>query len=56
MAQPVQTDESFEVECPHCHKPFQGKLLQGQTGRHTGFKCPHCNLFVAYERTDGTSP
>jgi hypothetical protein len=38
------------VECPHCHKHFQADLIVGGAARHTGFKCPHCNLFVAYER------
>jgi transposase-like protein len=40
----------FDVVCPHCRKPFQGALLAGRSVRHAGFKCPHCRLFVAYER------
>jgi hypothetical protein len=40
----------FDVECPHCHKPFRSKLLEANSPRHAGFKCPHCRLFVAYER------
>jgi phage FluMu protein Com len=40
----------FDVVCPHCHKPFRGDLMAGGSERHTGFKCPHCKLFVAYDR------
>src|SRR5262249_19528869 len=36
---------------PHCHRHFRGKLLAGGSAQHAGFKCPHCKLFVAYERT-----
>jgi phage FluMu protein Com len=43
--------ELFEVDCPHCHRHFRGKLLAGGSAQHAGFKCPHCKLFVAYERT-----
>jgi hypothetical protein len=25
--------------------------MTGGTDRHVGFKCPHCRLFVAYERS-----
>ena len=46
-------DESFEVVCPHCGKAFESELLSGSSERHQGFKCPHCRLFVAYERADG---
>jgi hypothetical protein len=45
-------DASYEVECPHCHRTFRGDLMAGQAARHTGFKCPHCKLFVPYERAD----
>jgi hypothetical protein len=24
--------------------------MTGGSDRHAGFKCPHCRLFVAYER------
>jgi len=41
---------SYEVHCPHCKKQFRGELLEGETERHRGFKCPHCRLFVPYER------
>ena len=43
-------DPAFEVTCPHCKKPFHGKLM-GADGRQ-GFKCPHCRLFVPYERVE----
>lgn len=38
--------------CPHCQKTFEAELLTGGSDRHEGFKCPHCKLFVAYERAD----
>ncbi|MGB2951957.1 MAG: hypothetical protein WBB74_01040 [Gaiellaceae bacterium] len=41
-----------EIVCPHCKKPFEGELLEGSAGRHRGFKCPHCRLFVPAERVD----
>jgi tRNA(Ile2) C34 agmatinyltransferase TiaS len=39
----------FTFECPHCHKSFDADVVQG-AGRIRGFKCPHCRLFVPYER------
>lgn len=44
--------ESFEVECPHCHKTFEAPLLEGAAARYRGFKCPHCRLFVPAARVD----
>jgi tRNA(Ile2) C34 agmatinyltransferase TiaS len=41
--------EGFTVTCPHCHKPFDPPSVQGK-GRIRGFKCPHCRLFVPYDR------
>ncbi|MGE5690283.1 MAG: hypothetical protein ACM33B_06970 [Pseudomonadota bacterium] len=41
----------YHVTCPHCRKAFEAELLAGNTGRHRGFKCPHCRLFVPLERT-----
>jgi transposase-like protein len=41
---------AFEVNCPHCKKPFRGELM-GDDERQ-GFKCPHCRLFVPYERAE----
>ena len=43
-------DEVFDVECPHCHKHFQAELLGPRSPRQAGFKCPHCRLFVSYDR------
>jgi hypothetical protein len=40
----------FEVECPHCHKPFSAELIEGTAARYRGFKCPHCRLFVPAAR------
>ena len=44
--------ESFEIECPHCHKSFAAELLEGAAERYRGFKCPHCKLFVPAERAE----
>jgi hypothetical protein len=44
--------ESFDVECPHCHKSFAAELLEGAAARYRGFKCPHCKLFVPAERAE----
>jgi DNA-directed RNA polymerase subunit RPC12/RpoP len=46
---PAQT---HAVTCPHCKKEFEGELIAGSAPRYTGFKCPHCKLFVPYERTE----
>jgi len=43
---------AFEVECPHCHKTFEAEVLEGAAARYRGFKCPHCRLFVPFERAD----
>src|ERR671934_893831 len=45
-------DAQYEVECPHCHKTFTGQLIDGTAPRYQGFKCPHCKLFVPFERAD----
>jgi hypothetical protein len=42
----------YEVECPHCHKPFEAELMTGPAERYQGFKCPHCRLFVPLERAE----
>jgi DNA-directed RNA polymerase subunit RPC12/RpoP len=46
---------SDEVVCPHCKKPFRAQLMDGDTERHRGFKCPHCKLFVPKERAERTN-
>jgi hypothetical protein len=50
---PAQTQ--YEVTCPHCHKPFRAELLGGDATPQRGFKCPHCRLFVPYERADSSA-
>jgi len=46
----IEQQTTFEVECPHCHKPFEAPLLEGSAARYRGFKCPHCKLFVPLQR------
>ena len=41
---------TYEVVCPHCKKSFRGDLMGDDDRR--GFKCPHCRLFVPYERAE----
>jgi len=41
------------VRCPHCKKVFESAApMTGSAARYTGFKCPHCRLFVPYERAE----
>jgi predicted RNA-binding Zn-ribbon protein involved in translation (DUF1610 family) len=42
----------YEVVCPHCGKGFEAQPLSGGAERYQGFKCPHCRLFVAYDRVE----
>jgi hypothetical protein len=47
----VTREHGFEVECPHCHKPFAAEPIDGgRAVRYLGFKCPHCRLFVPLQR------
>ena len=47
--------EKYDVTCPHCKKSFRAELIGADENRR-GFKCPHCRLFVPFERADtGTS-
>jgi DNA-directed RNA polymerase subunit RPC12/RpoP len=49
------TESSFEVVCPHCKKEFEAELLVSpDTNGPRGFKCPHCRLFVPYERASAS--
>ena len=41
---------AYEIVCPHCGKTFRGELLGAEDEPKRGFKCPHCRLFVPYER------
>jgi endogenous inhibitor of DNA gyrase (YacG/DUF329 family) len=44
-------EQSFDVECPHCHKTFAAEPIEGgRAARYFGFKCPHCQLFVPLQR------
>ena len=52
MAETAPEPGLFDITCPHCGKEFNGKLIAGGSERHTGFKCPHCKLFVAYDRVE----
>ena len=52
MGVPPADGTRYDVECPHCHKQFTGELINGAAARYQGFKCPHCKLFVPYERAD----
>ena len=45
-------DIQYSVICPHCSKPFSASLIGGTAARYSGFKCPHCKLFVPYERAE----
>jgi hypothetical protein len=47
-----EPDNRYDVECPHCRKSFQAELMTGAAARYQGFKCPHCRLFVPFERAD----
>jgi phage FluMu protein Com len=46
----TQPAAAFDVECPHCHKTFSATMIEGSAARYRGFKCPHCKLFVPYQR------
>ena len=52
MAEPPRKNVAYEVVCPHCKKTFEAEILKGDAARHQGFKCPHCRLFVAWERIE----
>jgi phage FluMu protein Com len=45
----------YDVTCPHCRKPFREELLSGPAERYTGFKCPHCRLFVPLARVEAAA-
>jgi DNA-directed RNA polymerase subunit RPC12/RpoP len=45
-------EELHAVVCPHCGEAFDGELLPGvSVSAPSGFKCPHCRLFVPLERS-----
>jgi transposase-like protein len=45
-------ETTYEVVCPHCRKSFEAPLLTGGAPRYQGFKCPHCRLFISYDRVE----
>jgi transposase-like protein len=47
--------KEYEVVCPHCKKSFRGELMGAEENRQ-GFKCPHCRLFVPFERAKVEEP
>ena len=56
MPQLPDLDRSYTVECPHCHKEFTEQPVSGTAARYAGFKCPHCRLFVPFERVAEDAP
>jgi hypothetical protein len=56
MAELPDTESIYEVVCPHCRKAFEAPLLAGSSARYQGFKCPHCRLFVSYDRAEERAP
>jgi endogenous inhibitor of DNA gyrase (YacG/DUF329 family) len=56
VSETPQLDAVYDVECPHCHKHFQAEPMSGSAARYAGFKCPHCKLFVPWERIDEQEP
>ena len=52
MADLPDSETTYDIVCPHCGKTFEAQPLTGTAPRYQGFKCPHCRLFVAYERAE----
>jgi hypothetical protein len=48
----LEPQNGHEVTCPHCKRAFTPKPLRDPSGRATGYKCPHCRLFVAADRAE----
>ena len=46
------TETGFVITCPHCKREFSAEPMEGAAERYRGFKCPHCRLFVPYERAE----
>jgi tRNA(Ile2) C34 agmatinyltransferase TiaS len=42
----------YTVSCPHCGREFTAPPLVEPSGRPGGFKCPHCRLFVPFDRAE----
>ena len=47
---------SYEITCPHCRRQVKAELIDGAAERYRGFKCPHCKLFVPFDRADERAP
>jgi transposase-like protein len=54
VSEAAAKNEAHELTCPHCKRGFSGELLAGNAPRYSGFKCPHCRLFVPLERVEET--
>ena len=54
MAEGAPSQRLFDIECPHCHRSFRAELLAPRSAQ-AGFKCPHCRLFVSYDRVVGST-
>jgi transposase-like protein len=52
MADRPDPDAAYEITCPHCGEHFVAEPMVGSAARYQGFKCPHCRLFVPYERAE----
>jgi phage FluMu protein Com len=52
----ARTEGPVDVTCPHCRKQFRAEPLAARSARHAGFKCPHCRLFVAFDRAREGNP
>ncbi len=52
MSEAPLPNDTVEVVCPHCKKPFEAELMRGGAERYRGFKCPHCRLFVPAKRAE----
>jgi hypothetical protein len=47
----VSHEHGVQARCPHCRKTFEAERIEGgDAERYQGFKCPHCKLFVPYQR------
>jgi predicted RNA-binding Zn-ribbon protein involved in translation (DUF1610 family) len=52
VASQPDPDTAYEITCPHCGEQFVAEPIVGSAERYQGFKCPHCRLFVSFERAD----
>jgi DNA-directed RNA polymerase subunit RPC12/RpoP len=52
VSEPAAPHGTYLVTCPHCSRTFEADVLGGSAARYSGFKCPHCKLFVPFERVE----